>query len=66
MVGSLLETSGLFIKGKFFEFPELLGGKGSRWTRRFVEGDFAVFRLTPEKYHYTHVPAAGEVADFYA
>ncbi len=26
-------TSGLFIKGKFFEFPELLGGKGSRWTK---------------------------------
>jgi len=66
MVGSLQETSGLFIKGKFFEFPELLGGEGSRWTRRFGEGDFAVFRLTPEKYHYTHVPAAGCVADFYA
>lgn len=66
MVGSLRETSGLFIKGKFFEFPELLGGNGSRWTRRFAEGDFAVFRLTPEKYHYTHVPVAGRVADFYA
>ena len=66
MVGSLGETSGLFIKDKFFQFPELLGGKGSRWTRRFTEGDFAVFRLTPEKYHYTHVPVAGEVADFYA
>jgi phosphatidylserine decarboxylase len=65
MMGSLREASGLFIKGKFFEFPELLGGKGSRWTRRFAEGDFAVFRLTPEKYHYTHVPAAGEVMDFY-
>ncbi len=66
MMGSLNDTSGLFIKGKFFEFPELLGGKGSRWTRRFDGGDFAVFRLTPEKYHYTHVPAAGEVADFYS
>lgn len=66
MVGSLRETSGLFIKGKFFEFPELLGGKGSRWTGRFAKGDFAVFRLTPEKYHYTHVPAPGYVADFYA
>jgi len=66
MMGSLRETSGLFIKGKFFEFPELLGGKGARWTRRFAEGDFAVFRLTPEKYHYTHVPASGTVADFYA
>ena len=66
MVGSLRETSGLFIKGKFFEFPELLGGKGSRWTRHFADGDFAVFRLTPEKYHYTHVPVTGEVADFYS
>ena len=65
MMGSLRETSGLFIKGKFFEFPELLGGKGARWTRRFADGDFAVFRLTPEKYHYTHVPAAGEVVDIY-
>ena len=65
MMGSLSDTSGLFIKGKFFEFPELLGRKGSRWTRCFAAGDFAVFRLTPEKYHYTHVPAAGEVVDFY-
>ncbi len=66
MVGSLRETSGLFLKSKFFAFPELLGGEGSRWQRRFTDGDFAVFRLTPERYHYTHVPAAGRVADFYA
>ena len=64
MMGSLSNTSGLYIKGKFFDFPELLG-KGVRWTRKFADGDFAVFRLTPEKYHYTHVPAAGNVADFY-
>ena len=66
MLGSLRESSGLFLKGKFFDFPELLGGKGSSWARRFADGDFAVFRLTPERYHYTHVPAAGNVADFYA
>jgi phosphatidylserine decarboxylase len=66
MLGSLRESSGLFLKGKFFDFPELLGGNGSRWARRFVDGDFAVFRLTPERYHYTHVPAAGCTADFYA
>jgi len=66
MLGSLRESSGLFLKGKFFDFPELLGGKGSRWAERFADGDFAVFRLTPERYHYTHVPAAGSVADFYA
>ncbi len=66
MVGSFRETSALFIKGKLFDFPELLGGKGSRWHRRFLEGDYAMFRLTPEKYHYTHSPVAGCVADFYA
>jgi phosphatidylserine decarboxylase len=66
MLGSLRESSGLFLKGKFFDFPELLGGKGSRWAGRFADGEFAVFRLTPERYHYTHVPAAGSVADFYA
>jgi phosphatidylserine decarboxylase len=66
MLGSFSDVSGLYIKGKFFEFPELLGGIGSRWTRRFEGGDFAVFRLTPEKYHYTHVPVAGKVADFYS
>jgi len=65
MMGSLRETSGLFIKGKFFEFPELLG-EGSRWNRCFQEGDFALFRLTPEKYHYTHVPTSGEVEDLYS
>jgi phosphatidylserine decarboxylase len=66
MLGSLRESSMLFLKGKFFEFPELLGGKGSRWAARFADGCFAVFRLTPERYHYTHVPAAGRVADFYS
>jgi phosphatidylserine decarboxylase len=65
MIGSMHETSGLFLKEKFFAFPELLGGMGSRWQRRFTDGDFAVFRLTPERYHYTHMPARGYVADFY-
>ena len=66
MLGSLRESSGLFLKGKFFDFPELLGCEGSCWAPRFADGDFAVFRLTPEHYHYTHVPAAGNVADFFA
>ena len=65
-VGSMSAASKLLIKGKFFAFPELLGGPRNRWTKAFRDGDFAVFRLTPEKYHYTHVPVAGTVADFYA
>ncbi len=65
-VGSMAATSKLMIKEKFFAFPDLLGGPRIRWTREFKDGDYAVFRLTPEKYHYTHVPVAGTVADFYA
>lgn len=62
--GSLLRDTPLFIKGKFFELEELLGGVPD-W-RRFVDGDWAVFRLTPEKYHYSHSPVAGVVRDFVA
>jgi len=65
-VGSMASTSKLLIKEKFFAFPELLGGPRVRWTTKFRDGDFAIFRLTPEKYHYTHVPVAGTVTDFYA
>lgn len=65
-VGSMSRSSKLLIKGKFFAFPELLGGLRNRWMKEFKDGDYAVFRLTPEKYHYTHVPVAGNVADFYA
>jgi phosphatidylserine decarboxylase len=65
-VGSMSATSKLLIKEKFFAFPELLGGLRNRWTSEFKEGDYSVFRLTPEKYHYTHVPVQGMVADFYA
>src|SRR5215470_11506425 len=65
IVGSLRETSSIFIKEKFFDFDELLGADHSRWRFAFANGDFAVFRLTPEKYHYVHVPVAGQIVDFY-
>ncbi|HJV67414.1 MAG TPA: phosphatidylserine decarboxylase [Geomonas sp.] len=63
LVGSLLDTSALFIKDKFFTFPELLGEE--LWLEAFAEGDFAVFRLTPDKYHYNHAPVSGTVVDIY-
>ena len=65
IMGSLAETSGLFLKGKFFDYEELLGIGKRNWLREFKNGDFAVFRLTPEKYHYNHTPIAGRVEDIY-
>nr|WP_321465793.1 phosphatidylserine decarboxylase [uncultured Desulfobulbus sp.] len=64
LIGTLNDVPELFIKEKFFSAEELLGPT-SPWSRRFHEGDFAIFRLTPDKYHYNHVPVSGEVMDFY-
>jgi phosphatidylserine decarboxylase len=64
LVGSLRETSALFLKGKFFDLDELLG-RNRAWVRIFQGGDYSIHRLTPDKYHYNHVPVAGRVADLY-
>ena len=64
LIGSLKDSPVLFIKGKFFSASELLG-EDSPWAAPFAQGDFALFRLTPDKYHYNHVPVSGEVVDIY-
>lgn len=63
--GSLSETSDLFLKGKFFAYEELLGEEKTEWRGAFEGGDYAIFRLTPDKYHYNHVPVTGRVVDIY-
>jgi phosphatidylserine decarboxylase len=65
LVGSFHETSLVFLKEKFFSFEELFGCENTVWHRAFNGGDFAVFRLTPDKYHYNHTPVAGQVVDCY-
>lgn len=64
IIGSFAHASSVFIKSKFFEISELLG-IGCPWYHRFSGGDYAIFRLTPDKYHYNHVPVSGRVVDFY-
>jgi phosphatidylserine decarboxylase len=65
LLGSLEETSRLFLKEKFFDFEDLLGADKKSWLKAFEGGDFAIFRLTPEKYHYNHTPVCGKVLDIY-
>jgi phosphatidylserine decarboxylase len=65
VTGSFCDTGMLFLKEKFFEFNRLFGEDKDEWIRAFRDGDFAVFRLTPEKYHYNHVPVSGIVRDIY-
>jgi phosphatidylserine decarboxylase len=66
LVGSWERSGQLFLKEKFFSFEELLGVGQKHWQQAFRGGDFAVFRLTPDKYHHNHLPVAGRVVDFYA
>ncbi|HVN79959.1 MAG TPA: phosphatidylserine decarboxylase [Terriglobia bacterium] len=65
LVGSLSSHSSLFLKEKFFSYEELLGKDRRDWLEAFDEGDYAIFRLTPEKYHYNHSPVSGRVLDIY-
>ena len=65
VVGSFREGADLFLKEKFFSYEELLGRDRPEWRDAFAGGDFAVFRLTPDKYHYNHAPVSGEVVDCY-
>lgn len=65
LAGSFCASSLIFIKEKFFCYEELLGEDKPRWLSAFDDGDFAIFRLTPEKYHYNHSPVSGEVVDLY-
>ena len=63
LLGSFTRTPNLFIKEKFFSMEELLGS--ASWQQYFQDADFAVFRLTPDKYHYNHLPVSGRVLDHY-
>jgi phosphatidylserine decarboxylase len=65
LLGSLKDTSIIFLKGKFFEYEDLLGGSKGQWLQAFRGGDFVICRLTPDKYHYNHTPVAGVVVDLY-
>jgi phosphatidylserine decarboxylase len=65
LVGSFENESLLFLKEKFFHFEELFGPEKRNWLRAFSKGSYAIFRLTPEKYHYNHAPVSGKVVDIY-
>jgi len=65
IVGSLNCNDHLYIKNKFFTYEQLLGKDKNHWINAFEKGDYAIFRLTPDKYHYNHLPVSGIVEDYY-
>ncbi|MEM9492679.1 MAG: phosphatidylserine decarboxylase [Myxococcota bacterium] len=65
LVGTLQPTTAVHVKQTFFTVTELLGAPGRQASARFVSGDYAVFRLTPDKYHRNHMPVSGRIATMY-
>ncbi len=65
IAGSSEKSPMVFIKEKFFDVDELLGQENKKWIKVFRNGPYAIFRLTPEKYHYNHTPVAGMTVDIY-
>jgi phosphatidylserine decarboxylase len=65
LLGSFARENLLFIKSKFFDYEELLGPDKGPWLKGLLNGDYAIFRLTPDKYHYVHTAVAGRVVDHY-
>ncbi len=63
LVGSLGDGCALFLKDKFFDLADLVAK--TAWVEAFQRADYAIFRLTPEHYHYNHLPVSGRVTDFY-
>lgn len=65
LFGAFNPDSRLFIKEKFFSYAELIGRDKTAWYNAFHGGDYAIFRLTPDKYHHNHAPVSGRVVDIY-
>jgi len=65
VTGSFSSHKDLFIKEKFFSYRELIGWDKTPWLAAFEQGDYAIFRLTPDKYHYNHAPVSGQILDIY-
>ncbi len=65
ITGPLHEGQPLPIKNKFFDLDELVGPE-TGVQHKFRDGQWAIFRLTPENYHYNHVPVSGVVTAIYS
>ena len=65
IVGSFDRHDALFLKEKFFSFNEFIGEDKKEWAEAFEDGEFTLLRLTPDTYHYNHVPVSGRVKEIY-
>jgi len=58
---SVTEATRLWIKGREFTVPRLLGDAYRDEVERYYQGALAIFRLAPQDYHRFHVPVDGKI-----
>lgn len=58
---SVTEATRLWIKGREFTVPRLLGDAYRDEVERYYHGALAIFRLAPQDYHRFHVPVDGRI-----
>jgi hypothetical protein len=55
------EATNLWIKGREFSIPRLLGEAYKSETERYMGGAVCIFRLAPQDYHRFHSPVDGVI-----
>ena len=55
------EATKLWIKGREFTIPRLLGEAYRDQVDKYVGGALAIFRLAPQDYHRFHSPVDGKI-----
>lgn len=58
---TVTQASQIWIKGRDFTIPKLLGPKYASQFSKFEGGALAIFRLAPQDYHRFHSPVRGRI-----
>jgi phosphatidylserine decarboxylase len=58
-VGSIKETSEMFVKGKTYSVQEMLGNEQT--VTKYLNGTYMVLYLSPSHYHRIHSPVEGKI-----
>jgi phosphatidylserine decarboxylase len=58
-VGTIKETSEMFVKGKLYSIQEMLGNKQT--ATKYLNGTYMVLYLSPSHYHRIHSPVEGKI-----
>jgi phosphatidylserine decarboxylase len=60
-IGEIHPNAMIFVKGKQYSISEMLGGLDK--AKKYIDGTYMIFYLSPSHYHRIHSPVTGSVTD---